>query len=921
MATDILSNVWPEWKIEGRHLGRGSYGTVYKAVRRDHNVESYAAIKVISIPSDQSEVDSLRSEGLDVNATRTYLQRVVNDFVSEIQLMESFKGVQNIVSVEDYKVVEKKDEIGWDIYIRMELLTPLNSYICDKTLSEAEVIKLGVDICTALELCAKRNVIHRDIKPENIFINQFGDFKLGDFGIARKLGNMTSGLSQKGTPNYMAPEVEKGTQYNATVDLYSLGLVLYRFTNKNRLPFLDTESQLLNPNERIAAIRRRMDGEPLPPPSAASPALAQVILCACAHDPKRRFASASAMKNALAHAANGANAGANAPNKAVSVMHAQQAQDPNRTTSVRKVPQAQTPAQDPAQKPTQKQIDTFGKKKKSKAPVIIAALLIVALLAGAGVILLPKLTGKDNGGGGASTKNSERLDTQETDHASSSAHTTATTENPDAEKIATAIQEADALAAEANYEGALARLKTELASYPKDATLLAKEAEYTDALAAQKKEKTLEEAEALANSGDYSGAMAVIEGSGKNYADDTDYKAAHDRYRQSYFSTVKTEAITEADKLAEAGSYLDAIARLKQAAAIIGTDADLDSKKTSYASSYSTDISAKIDAYLTDNDVAAAKALVEKALKDLPNQELLKARKAELDQYKTVSLSTLSPINGGFSWNEGTAKDPFGTSYSNAQNYCICHGTHDSYSSNTYSAEYKIDMEYTTMQFVVSPYSDFGQNASSYVQIYVDGILRYTSPQIVQKTEPYKTPAIDISDAEYLTIVVRTGGYGCTMLSDVTLACTPSFVSELDKGATPITALSSLNGSLPWSNGFPTDIIGNSYSNVQNYCICHGTHNSYSSNTYSAEYYISKKYNSILFNIAPASDFGASASATVKVYANDELVYTSNPITQKTERFYTGDIDISGADYVKIVVEVGGYGCTIISDVLMTNAT
>ena len=74
MANDILRSVWPEWEIEGNPLGRGSYGTVYKAVRRDHNIVSSAAIKVISIPSNPSEIDSLRSEGLDMNSTRTYLQ-------------------------------------------------------------------------------------------------------------------------------------------------------------------------------------------------------------------------------------------------------------------------------------------------------------------------------------------------------------------------------------------------------------------------------------------------------------------------------------------------------------------------------------------------------------------------------------------------------------------------------------------------------------------------------------------------------------------------------------------------------------------------------------------------------------------------------------------------------------------------------
>ncbi|MBR5571001.1 MAG: protein kinase [Oscillospiraceae bacterium] len=180
MATEMITTVWPEWQVE-QTLGKGSYGTVYKAVRNDSNLCSYAAIKVISIPTDPSELASLRSEGLTEEGTRTYFQGIVNDFVSEIRLMEALKGTQNIVSVEDYKVVEREGEIGWDIYIRMELLTPFNTYLVDKQMSEQEVLQLGVDICSALEICKRRQIVHRDIKPDNIFVNSFGDFKLGDF--------------------------------------------------------------------------------------------------------------------------------------------------------------------------------------------------------------------------------------------------------------------------------------------------------------------------------------------------------------------------------------------------------------------------------------------------------------------------------------------------------------------------------------------------------------------------------------------------------------------------------------------------------------------------------------------------------------------------------------------------------------------
>lgn len=297
MTTPNLQQIWPEWEIE-KQIGRGTYGVVYQAVRQGNDLTSRAAIKIISIPQDPCELEALRSDGLDLQASRAYLKRIVDEFVGEIRLMETFKGIQNIVSIEDYKVIEKKDVLGWDIYIRMELLTPFNVYICDRTLAEPDIIRLGCDICTALEICGRRNIIHRDIKPENIFVNSFGSFKLGDFGTARNMENLTGGLSQRGTFNYMAPEIVTGASYDASVDVYSLGLVLYRLLNNNRLPFL-SEKQLLSPSERRIALDRRIRGEALPPPCEASPALAQVILKACAFRPEDRYASAAEMRQAL----------------------------------------------------------------------------------------------------------------------------------------------------------------------------------------------------------------------------------------------------------------------------------------------------------------------------------------------------------------------------------------------------------------------------------------------------------------------------------------------------------------------------------------------------------------------------------------------------------------------------------------------
>ena len=299
MSIERLREIWPEWKHEEKPLGEGSFGKVYKAVREEHGLQTYCAIKVLKIPQSESELNSLRSEGWSTEATRSYFEGIVDDFIKEIKLMEAMKGNTNIVSVEDYRVLEKADGMGWDIFIRMELLTSFNAHADGKQFTEGEVIKLGEDILTALELCASRNIIHRDIKPENIFVSNFGHYKLGDFGIAREMEKTAGSMSQKGTYNYMAPEVEKGAEYDASVDIYSLGLVLYRLLNNNKLPFINPQAEEVQYREREQAVKRRMSGESLPPPINASEAMSRAVLKACAFEPGDRYSSVKEFKDEL----------------------------------------------------------------------------------------------------------------------------------------------------------------------------------------------------------------------------------------------------------------------------------------------------------------------------------------------------------------------------------------------------------------------------------------------------------------------------------------------------------------------------------------------------------------------------------------------------------------------------------------------
>ena len=288
MDKDVPVSVWPEWELIEK-IGEGSFGKVYKAKRTERGRSFYSAIKIISIPASKGELDSVRSEMNNEQSTREYFRNLVEDCIQEIYTMEHFCGNSHVVSFEDFKVVEYLDEIGWDISIRMEYLTSFMDYCTGKELTEKEVIKLGCDLAMALIYCRKLNIIHRDVKPENIFVSRFGDFKLGDFGTAREQAHTMSNMSKKGTYSYMAPEIYKGEKYDSSIDIYSLGIVLYKLMNQNRLPFLSLDKQLITYRDKETALARRMAGEKMPAPVNASAAFSHIILKACAYEPGKRY--------------------------------------------------------------------------------------------------------------------------------------------------------------------------------------------------------------------------------------------------------------------------------------------------------------------------------------------------------------------------------------------------------------------------------------------------------------------------------------------------------------------------------------------------------------------------------------------------------------------------------------------------------
>lgn len=290
--------LWGKWYIE-LPLGQGSFGTVYKISCEEMGYQYESAVKVITIPSEEQYRDAKASLGNDEDTLTSYFEDIVRNIVGEINMLYSLSGNSNIVGYQDHQVIKKKDTMGWDVLIRMELVTSLPKYLESQRFSREQVVQLGLDICTALELCSKKGIIHRDIKDENIFISKDGLYKLGDFGIAKELSGTGRAASMRGTPLYMAPEVYRGEKYDAAVDIYSLGIVLYKLLNGGRMPFMPSYPQQVKSKDCEDALERRIAGEQLPPPAYAGEELGAIVLKACSHKPENRYASAAEMKQAL----------------------------------------------------------------------------------------------------------------------------------------------------------------------------------------------------------------------------------------------------------------------------------------------------------------------------------------------------------------------------------------------------------------------------------------------------------------------------------------------------------------------------------------------------------------------------------------------------------------------------------------------
>jgi eukaryotic-like serine/threonine-protein kinase len=154
-------------------------------------------------------------------------------------------------------------------------------------LDAGDAIRLALQVARALSFAHHRGLVHRDVKPQNVLLNEDGQAKVTDFGIARSLDvhGVTQTGTVLGTSDYIAPEQARGQKVDPKTDIYSLGAVLYELLT-GEVPFA---------GDNFVAVAMRHVQEPAPSLLERRPdcplRLDLAIQRAMAKDPADRFAS------------------------------------------------------------------------------------------------------------------------------------------------------------------------------------------------------------------------------------------------------------------------------------------------------------------------------------------------------------------------------------------------------------------------------------------------------------------------------------------------------------------------------------------------------------------------------------------------------------------------------------------------------
>jgi serine/threonine-protein kinase len=258
------------YQIE-RFIGRGSMACVYKA--RHTALERPCALKIIDA------------------ALVARQPNIRQQFEAEA------RAVANLLHPH-IVMIYNQGTAGGHHFIEMEYVpggrTLRDTLIHEGPIEPGRAATLTRQVVDALGAAHESGLVHRDIKPANVLLTQGGDAKLADFGLVRRLEELTQGGAPlAGTPTFMAPELFRGTPASPASDIYAVGVLLF-YCLSGQLPLsADSVGQLIQlhrsqPVPDIREVVPRIPGS-----------LADIVSTCLAKAPEDRYATATELAGAL----------------------------------------------------------------------------------------------------------------------------------------------------------------------------------------------------------------------------------------------------------------------------------------------------------------------------------------------------------------------------------------------------------------------------------------------------------------------------------------------------------------------------------------------------------------------------------------------------------------------------------------------
>lgn len=270
--------------IVGDPISEKTGVTCCPALERDS--QKKCIVKIISTPTSQSQLDALLLSGAytDAQSALAYFRTVADGIIDEAKVLQRLSQLEGFSPYISWQLVPMTDGVGFDVYTLSEYRKTLAKLLRGDNLTHLAAVNLGLDLCTALAVCRRIGYLYVNLKSDNIYLSDNNTWKIGDIGFVRLDSLKYASLPERYRSEYTAPEINDAfASLNTTLDIYALGLVLYRIYNGNQLPANFEEAKK----------------EQLPPPDYADYEMAEIILKACDPDPANRWQDPIEMGQAL----------------------------------------------------------------------------------------------------------------------------------------------------------------------------------------------------------------------------------------------------------------------------------------------------------------------------------------------------------------------------------------------------------------------------------------------------------------------------------------------------------------------------------------------------------------------------------------------------------------------------------------------